>query len=622
MPSYNANQELEIRSQKSYFFLLIVGTGILFFIIFIRLFYLQIYKGEELLRYSDINRFKKQFLSAPRGLIYDRNQNILVGNKNLFQLKFNLNYISDLEEVIKKIQPIINLSSEEIHSRLKQSKKKYGHFHPITIKEDLTLEEVHQINLLNWDYPGVYSEEKHVRIYPLKDNGAQILGYVGEISKQEIQKLQQKNQFSHPMNIVGKSGIEKEYNTSLTGIHGWNFVEVDALNRISSQTTSPPFFLNHQPKKGLDITLTLDKDLQEFVYKSMHRKDAIGHRKGAVIVMKTNGEILAWVSLPSFDSNNFTSELDQQKWQHLVQSEKKLFLNKGFQEHYSPGSTFKPIIAIAALAENIIKKNTRIDSPSYLQFGNRIFRDNVKSGHGKIHVVTALEKSANTFFYQVGAQLGIKAIEFYAQLFGFGKKTQIQLAGEKRGLLPNPQWKKQHAKTSWRRGDTVNMSIGQGSLLSTLLQLTVAYNAIATEGLLVKPFLVKKIGDQIFEHKVLDTLTDRIDKKHFITVKQGLKKVTQGREGTARFWKVKNASYGGKTGTSQVISLGSKKIYTSCTKLPVKKKHHGLFISFAPANHPEIIVSVLAEHSCFGSIGAVPVARDIVEYYAWKKGNQ
>ncbi len=618
MISHSQNEEIEIKSHKLSFYLLIIITGFLFSLIFIRLVYLQIYEGEDLRRYSDSNRFRKQFLNAPRGLVLDRNNKILIGNKNIMQLKFNLNHTSDNEEILKKISPIINIPIEKIKEKLEKGKKSYGHYHPITIKQSLNLDEIHKLKLLHWNHPEIYVEETHIRVYPLKENASQILGYVGEVSKKELIKFKKKKTYLNPLDIIGKEGIENLYDSHLKGTHGWNFVEVDALNRISPKTISPPFFLKNNPKQGENIVLTLDKDLQEFVYKAMDKKDSIGPRKGSVIVMKTNGEILAWLSLPSFDSNTFSLELSEKDWQELSRSDSKFFINKGFQEHYSPGSTFKPFIAIAALSEGIILKETLLDSPNKLKFGNRIFHDHSVFNHGPINVITALEKSVNTFFYKIGAKLGIDKIVIYADLFGFGHKTNIKLKGESQGLLPNPLWKQHKFQKSWQLGDTINTSIGQGSLLTTLLQLTVAYNAIATEGLLVKPFIIKKISDQIIKHTIKDTLTDRIDRKHFITIKKGLQQVIEGSHGTARYWKIPKIPYGGKTGTSQVISFSSKNLYGKCNSLPEKYRHHGLFIGMAPIQQPQIIVSVLTEHSCFGSLGSVPIARDIIKYYISK----
>lgn len=616
MPVYSQKEEFEIKSKSFSFAVLIFLTGFLFLLLVARLFVLQIHQGESFRHHSQMNRFKKRFLRSPRGLILDRNNQILVGNNLVKNLKLNLNSIDNKKEVIKKISQIIGIPEQSINKIIKKRIKKFGSYHPITIKQSLNLNEIHKLKFLHWDYPGVYVEETSQRIYPINDNGSQFLGYTGEVSKTEIKNLKSANKFVHPLDVIGKQGIEKIYDSHLKGVNGWAYLEVDALNRISPIEKSSSFIY---PKQGGDITLTIDKDLQKFVYKAMQRKDSIGLRTGSVIVMKTNGEILALLSLPTFNPNIFSSEIDQQDWSQLTKTDSKLFIDKSFQEHYSPGSTLKPFIAIAALSESIISQDTKIKSPNRLKFGNRYFHDHSIFGYGSINVITAIEKSANTFFYQVGNQLGIDRIEKYLRLFGFGQKTKIDVSGEIKGLVPSQAWKQKNLNEAWQLGDTINSSIGQGFTLTTLLQLTVAYNAIATEGLLVKPFIVKKISNKIIQTAPLDTLTDRIDRKHFKTVKEGLRRVTEGSGGTARFWKSSTTSYGGKTGTAQVISLTASDLYKKCHLSPKKFRHHGFFIGLAPIVKTEIVVSVFTENSCSGSSGSAPIARDIIDYYLSSK---
>ena len=608
---YSPKEEQEIKSNKFSFLAIIFFTGIIFSLLFMRLLYLQVSQGEKLHHQSQINRFKTRLLKAPRGLVLDRNSNILIGNKSIANLKINLNDIKNKKELIKKISPIINLSPQSIEKIIKQQTKRYGSYHPITIKKSLNIEEVYKLKLLHWDFHEAYVEEASIRTYPLMDNGSQIFGYTDNVSKAELKNLKDKN--LHAMDSIGKQGIEREYNSYLKGTNGWAYIEVDALNRISPESKVTPLSVR-PPIKGSDVVLTIDKDLQDFVYKVL-KKRTLNTKKGSVIVMKTNGEILAWVNIPSFDANIFSYKINKKDWEALSTNNSKLFINKGFQEHYSPGSTLKPFIAIAALSENIISKNSKINSPSRIKFGNRYFHDHSILGHGLIDVTTAIEKSANTFFYQIGNQLGIDRVSKYLNLFGFGKNTQIELSGEVSGVAPNKHWKKKKFQARWRDGDTINTSIGQGFMLVTLLQLAVAYNTIATEGLLVKPFLVKKVSDKIIEPKVLDTLTDRISRDHFMTVKKGLQKVVEGSKGTARFWKSFTTTYGGKTGTAQVVSMSSKQLYTRCKSLPIQLRHHGIFVGLAPIENTEIVVSVLAENSCSGGAGAAPIARDIIDYY-------
>ena len=614
-------QEIEIKTHTYKFYFLISFTSLLFLFLLLRLGFLQIYQGEQLKKLSDSNRFKRQILIAPRGRLLDREDRLLVGNKKVSQLVISIKSQTPLEERLEKISDIIKVPVQTLKQRVENSKKRYSSFHPVVLMESAPVMAIHKIQQLSWSYPDIQIRGAEKRIYSLKENGSQVFGFIGAISQQEIQKLKKQNRKFYLSDIVGKSGLEKLYNQELKGKNGFSMVEVDAQNRLSAQSSAHPFsFFRIDPVRGEDISLTLDKNLQDFALKAMKRKDSLYPRMGSVVVMKTNGEILALLSEPGFDPNILSSSIDEELWSQWSAKDSKIFINKAFQENYSPGSVFKPFIGLAGLQEGLITEETLIDSPAVFKVGKRVFHDHNRSGYGKIDIVTAIERSANTFFYQLADKLGIDKIYYYAGLFGFGSKTQTELPGEIAGLLPSPEWKKRKLNKSWQKGDTINLSIGQGDLLTTLLQLTVAYNAIATEGLIVQPFIVKKKGERLAQSFILDSLTDRIDRKHFVTLKKALNQVVQGERGTARWYKLPFMSFSGKTGTAQVISLDSKSLYKECSQLGKKYRHHGWFISFAPSDKPEIVVSVFTEHSCSGSKGSASVARDIIEYYFRDKG--
>lgn len=601
-------EKLEIKSHEMDFNILHTIIIVCSLGLTARLWFLQIHTGEKLWRYSNMNRLKRQTLEAPRGFILDRNGDILVKNKTAVQLKINLNYIEDLSKTLKRLAPLIGESEEKLERKIRIQKKRKGSFHPIIIKENLNREEVYKLKLLQWDISGISVEEGFLRTYPLKENGGQILGFTGEKGERRSHK-QKKTVSKLSGQKTGKSGMERTYNKYLQGKNGVSFVEVDALNRISPKTISQLNFLNRSPKRGESVSLNLSKKIQQAAFQAFNRTDRIGPREGAAIVMKTNGEILAWISSPGFDPNFFSLKMGPAAWSNFLIHSKKKFINKGSQEHYAPGSTFKPFLALAALQEGLITEDTLKNSTRLFHLGRYAYHDSSPRGHGKVNVVTALEKSANTFFYKTGLELGINKIAEYSHWFGFGKKTGIDLPGEKSGW----SLKKNLNSRQWFPGDIVNLSIGQGYFLTTLLQLAVAYNAIATEGLIVRPFLLREIpGKKQGKPKVKDTLTDRIQRKHFKIIKKGLKKVVHGEKGTARYWRLKEGTFSGKTGTAQVVALSSSRIYKSCRLLPLQQRHHGWFIAFAPSENPEIVVAVLTEHSCAGSSGSAPVARDII----------
>lgn len=610
-------QELEIQSKAHRFYILIAFVALLFSILLLRLFFLQIIKGDTLKEFSDNNRFKKQVLIPPRGLILDQKERVLVGNKKTYQLIINLNTSSSLEHVLKQVSPVIGEPVSNLKEKIEVAKKRYGVFHPVVLIENLSILQVHQLKQLQWLYPEIQARTIQKRFYPLKENGSQLFGFIGAVSKKDIQKLKNKKTFFYPLDIIGKSGLEKLYDNNLKGQHGFSMVEVDARNRLFTTKRADDLFesLKISPIQGEDLTLTLDKDLQEMALKALRRKDSLYPRTGAVLVMKTNGEILALLSEPGFDPNLLTFNVKEDLWKKLSSKDSKFFINKTYQEHYSPGSVFKPFIALAGLQEGLIEEESLIDSPSFIRVGNRLFHDHNRWGYGKINLVKAIERSSNTFFYQLARELKIETINNYIQLFNFGKKTNIKLPGESSGVLTNLE----HAKKTgykWQLGDTMNISIGQGPLLTTLLQLAVAYNAIATEGLMVQPFLVKKIGGyELTPPKEINILTDKIERRHFLSIKKALKQVVHGSQGTARGYRLAEGSFSGKTGTAQVISLDSKQIYKKCELLQKEHRHHGWFIGFAPSEKPEIVVAVFTENSCSGSKGSASVASDIVKYY-------
>lgn len=613
----NQKQEFEIRSQAFKFYLLIGLAKLFFFILLLKLGSLQIYHGKKLKDFSDNNRFKKQLLIAPRGLILDRNGKILAGNEKTAQLILHLNSELSIDNSLQKVSQIIQVPVKNLEAIIERSKKINGLFYPVVLKNNLSLMEIHKLKQLYWNHAEIQVREVEKRFYPLKESGSQVLGFIGPISKKEFHKLNKQKRIVYLGDIVGKSGLEKKYDQELKGKNGFSMLEVDAQNRPSGKINLHPIrFPQIKPVKGKDLVLTLDKNLQNFALKAMRRNDSIGPRTGSVVVMKTNGEILTLLSEPGFDPNIISSSIDKVLWNQWSAKGSKIFINKSLQEHYSPGSVFKPFIALAALEEGIIAKDSLISSPGALKIGRKIFHDHNPSGHGKINLITAIEKSANTFFYQIAEQLRIEKIYSYARLFGFGEKTKIDILGESSGFFPHPSWKEKKFKKKWQRGDTINISIGQGDFLATLLQLTVAYNALATQGLIVQPFIVKKTPlGHINKPFIRDSLTDKIQRKHFVTIQESLKQVVEGHQGTARWYKLPSIAFSGKTGTAQVISLAKHKLYRKCKTLPKKHKHHGWFLGFAPSDKPEIVVAVFTEHSCSGSSGSAPIARDIIRYH-------
>ncbi|MBX3022361.1 MAG: penicillin-binding protein 2 [Bdellovibrionales bacterium] len=596
-----------------------------------RLWLLQIMQGSELRQFSERNRVKETKLPAPRGLLLDRENRVLVDNLPGFDASISPQYAKRLEETSDAVGEVLGVPGRRIADDVRKSQRRDGPFRPVKVKDNVPLEEVFRLKLLRWDHPGLSVNESIQRFYSLAQNGAQLFGYVGEISKEQIPKYNDFYQGKYVFesgDIIGKSGLEETWDTTVRGKDGTSYVEVDARGREAPTENSNYFGFQPEPAlPGHNLVLTIDKDIQEAAFKAMNRQDSIGPRIGGVIAMKANGEILAWVNTPSFDPNSFSTRIPTQVWTQLVNDPFRPLRNKVIQDHFSPGSTFKPVVALAALQEKVITPNTYVNAPSELKFGRRVYHDAHRASHGNITVAQAIEASSNIFFYKMGIQLGIDRIAPYAKLLGLGAKTNISMAHEAPGLIPTSEWKLKKLGEEWQPGENLSNAIGQGFVLVTALQMAVAYNTIGLEGKVMKPFLIKKVLNQDskvlqeFEPQVLRDATQpnefgvTIDPAFFKVVKEGMRRVVSGERGTAVRSRLTGVEMAGKTGTTQVRSWSADEIYKRCDSRPIFQRHHGWFVAFAPADKPEITVAVLAQHACSGAYGGAPIVKDVMQAY-------
>lgn len=595
----------------------------------LRLWYLQIISGHELRQFSEKNRIKQNKIMAPRGLFIDRNGKSLVDNLSGYEAIISPQYVDNLEDLANVIAPHLDTTADKIIQKVRRSRKVNGPFSIVRLKENLSREEVFRLKRVRLNTPGLEIRESIIRNYPLKENGAQLFGYVGEISKNQLPKLNEKYKGALSFeqgDIIGKSGLEENLEKDIHGQDGLNFIQVDAHGR-ETVTQTPNIYgeqiRDKDPVPGHNVVLTVDRDIQEAAYSSFKGLERIG----SVVAIKSNGEVLAWLSTPSYNPNDFPTGISPQIWSKLINDPFKPLRNKVIQDHYSPGSTFKPFIALAALQEKEITPETIVSAPGQFRFGSRVYHDHLKGGHGNITVFQAIERSSNVFFYKMGIALGIDKMFNYISLLGLGTRTGIELVREAPGRMPSAQWKKEAYGEEWQPGENLSTAIGQGYVTVTALQMALAYNAIGLEGKLVRPFVIKRIIDQ--EGKVLretfpSVIRDlseqqnngvAISKETFKTVKEGLRLVANGAGGTARHWKIPGVEMAGKTGTVQVMSFSADQIYANCSSRPIHLRHHGWFVAYAPAENPEITVAVLAEHACHGSTGAAPVVRDIIQAY-------
>lgn len=608
---------------------LFYGTIAFAFLTFVfRLWFLQIIEGSELREFSEKNRLKQNKILAPRGLILDREGRILVENHPGFEAILSPQYIENVQELAVTIGPILSMEPEKIVQRVLRSQKQNGKFQSVKVKDNLNRDEVFRLKRILLETPGLDIRESVVRYYPLGQNSAQLYGYVGEISKKQIPIYNQmyKGLSFEQGDIVGKNGLEEVLEKDVRGSDGIVFQQVDAFGRTTFTQSSNVYteqIKDIESTPGKNIILTIDRDIQEAAHKSFEAQGRIG----GIVAMKPNGEILAWVSNPSFDPNVFSQGIGTQLWSTLVNDPFKPLRNKVLQDHFSPGSTFKPFVALAALQEKVITDQTIVNCPGVLRFGNRPYHDSKKEGYGNITVYEAIERSSNIFFYKMGIALGIDKMYNYISLLGIGTKTGVEAPREAPGLMPNSAWKKQAMGEEWQPGENLSNAIGQGFVLATPIQMAAAYNAIGLEGKFYKPFVIKKIvdldGRVVKENNpvLVRDLTQvqpngyKIDPANFKIVKEAMRRVANGERGTARFLKIPGVQMAGKTGTSQVMGFSADQIYASCISRPIHQRHHGWFIAWAPADKPEIVVAALAEHSCHGNTGAGPTVRDIIRAY-------
>lgn len=622
-------RELQLRFKIVY-----TSIVVIFSLLFTRLWFLQIIEGDKLREYSEKNRVKENKIRAPRGLILDREGRILVDNITGYDATIVPQYVSTLDETATAVGRILGISSAKIIDNIKLSRRRNGPFMPVIIKESLSLEEVFRLKHIRIDHPGLMVEETVLRYYPLEENGAQLFGYVGEISKKQLANYNKKNVGKFILqqgDTIGQSGLEEVWDSHLRGRDGLSFIEVDAHGRESPTENKAFLELKPQPAvSGHNIMLSIDKDIQMAAHKAMlEQKDKTGPRIGGLVAIKPNGEILAWVNTPSFNPNRFARGISNEIWSQLINDPFKPLRNKVIQDHFSPGSAIKPIVALAALQENIVSPSTIVSAPGQMRFGNRVYHDSLKQGHGEINIYRAIESSSNIFFFKMGIQLGIDNIAKYAKALGLGARTNIDLNNEASGVFPTKEWKLNAKGEIWQPGENLSNAIGQGFVLTNLLQISLAYNAIATDGKLYKPLLVKKIiGEHSaplkeFQPEIVRDISIKntdgyVDVKNIQVVREAMRRVANGEHGTARWWRIPGVEMAGKTGTSQVMSFSADDIYTRCETRPIKQRHHGVFIAFAPAAAPEILVGALTEHACHGNTGAVPVVRDVIRAYIEK----
>lgn len=603
---HEEHEKASVSSKRLIFVFLI--QIFLFLILIIRLFFLQIVNHEKYKNMSEYNRIKTFVIPPLRGHIFDRNNIQLTKNQKNYRV---LLYKNKIEEknilVLSRLSEILNLSKNEFNKILKKVKKNYGK--PIiTILDNISWNDLVKIQTNSYILDGIMIEDGYIRYYPYPSTFSHIIGYVSNPSKEEIdkeKKIKQKELLLHPDYKIGRTGLEKVFNKSMTGNNGFRKLEMNALSipirEIEVKNST----------EGKDIKLTIDFNLQKFIE---HRMKNI---RGSAIVMNVwTGEILALVSMPSYNNNTFVEGISNKYWNELNSNEAKPLNNKAISATYPPGSTFKLITAITAL-ENGWTEDRIVDCTGKLVLNRkRTMHCWKEDGHGKIDLISGIKSSCNIYFTKLGLYSGIDNIYKTAKDFGLGEKYDINLLNIKKGIIPNREWKKKIFNDVWVFGDTVNVAIGQGFLSITPLELVVMTSRIANGGYKVKPYLISnsEIADY---NKNLYSKNPMVKKKNIDIVKRGMYEVVNSKGGTAYWTRIRRKGFemAGKTGTAQVIAKEKKDIMEEKnTDIETKYQNHGLFIGFAPYQNPKYAVVVIVEHGSSGSGAAAPIAKDILLY--------
>lgn len=578
-----------------------------FAVIVARLWFLQISSGEEYKNLADNNRVRIRSVRAPRGHILDKFGREIVTNRPSFNVVMIREDSYDIDDVLKRLSNILN---EDIDNLWEQIREAEGtpRYLPIVMKEDIDWETLAYLENHKYKFPGVRIEVQPVRTFHYGDLAANTIGYIGSITRKQLED--DKEGLYEGGDLIGKRGLERLRDKDLRGEKGNSSTEVNARGFEQRELKSL------DPLPGNDLQLTIDAELQQAAEQFME----IGEKAGAVVAIEVNtGRVLAAASAPTIHLKDFIGGITQSNWDALLNNSKHPLLNKSVQAAYPPGSVYKIVTALAGLSEGVIDENTKIYCPGHYYFGGRIYRCWKHSGHGEVDLRKAITQSCDVYFYQVGERVGVDNLAKYARKLGLGQKTGVEIEHEKSGLIPTKEWKRKRYKEKWHKGETLSIAIGQGFNLLTPLQVCLMTAVAANGGKVYKPQIIESVttpeGEVIeqFEPQLLGELSDR-ERSFLRIIREGLVGVVQGKRGTARNVRIKGLTIGGKTGTAQVVRIAQYKGLKE-KDIPYKFRDHAWFTCYAPADDPQIAVTVLVEHGLHGGSGAGPIARVILKKY-------
>jgi penicillin-binding protein 2 len=596
--------QVSVETLNRRLFFVTIFVFVIFSTLVFRLWFLQAINGQKYRTQSENNRTHLQKIAPYRGLILDRNGELLVDNLPAYDLYINPEGIQDEEQLLKDLKKLISLDPEEVSKKLKKESGKYA-FQSVLIKKNMSRQELVKIETNRFNLPGVDPPQRSSqRSYIYGDFAAHIIGYLGEINEKELGGDQYPD--SAPGDYIGKYGVEGKWQKELNGAKGEKQVEVDAAGRqlqVISKTA---------PVSGQNISLTIDKRLQ------VSAEAMLKDKTGAIVAMDpSNGDILAMASSPSFDPNVFITGIDKTEWQRLTSGTDSPLQNRAISGRYPPGSVFKIVMALAGLEEGIITPEESVLCTGTYDFGNRPYHCWAAGGHGMVNLHRALRESCDVYFYKLGRKLGIEKIAYYAKMCGLGQKTEIELDSETSGLIPDNEWKLKRFGVAWQPGETISTSIGQSYVSVTPIQVARLISIIFNGGKVYQPKLVKWIGSEKDKSHSEPVLLKelKVDKKNLELIKSGLTAAVNEPGGTGSSARLKAVTVAGKTGTAQVVTREKEKELKSKSESPDSYKDHAWFVGIAPVENPKIAVAVIIEHGGHGGSAAAPFARDLIKQY-------
>ena len=588
-------------------FVILIALGVLF----LRLFYLQVIRYVELNAAAESNRTAIVPIVPNRGVIMDRNGVVLATNYSAYTLEITPSkVIAPVEEVIEQLSGIIDIQPRD-KRRFKKQVDESKSIDSVPIRNRLTDEEVARFAAQRYRFPGVEIRARLFRNYPYEQLASHVIGYIGRINTSEKAKIEESEDAGNyrGTEYIGKLGVEQSYEHQLHGTTGVQEMETSAGGRAVRRLNSS------QSVPGNSVVLSIDIKLQKLV------EDLYGTRRGALVALDPKtGEVLAFVSKPTFDPNLFVDGIDADNWQALNESPDKPLLNRALRGTYPPGSTYKPFMALAALQTGKRSEKVLISDPGFFMFGNHRFRDDKEGGHGVVDMYKSIVESCDTYYYTLARDMGVDLIYEQMKPLGFGQITGIDILGESRGILPSTEWKRTSYKKAeqqrWYSGETISLGIGQGYNSFTMLQLAHATATIANNGLKMRPHIVREVLD--VETKVPTPVAKepigqlQLSPEHLDIIKRAM--IGVNIEGTSATSFV-GAQYvsAGKTGTAQVFTVKQNEKYNAAT-VDERMRDHALYIAFAPADEPRVALAMVVENAGFGAQNAAPIARRVLDF--------